>query len=124
MMTHINYDRQPERLRRAATLIVCLLAGLSSITQASLAAELAPLIPLEDFFRNPQQTSFQISPNGNYLAYLVPWQNRFNVFVRSINSNQKPIRVTDARERDIAGYSWAGNGRLGLYPRRGWRRKL
>ena len=112
MMTYISYDRQLKRWRRMATLIACLLAGLSSITQASLAAEPAPLIPLEDFFRNPQQTNFQISPNGSYLAYLAPWQNRLNVFVRSIGSKEKPIQATNARERDIAGYSWAGNDRL------------
>ena len=26
-----------------------------------------PLIPMEDFMRNPEKSSFQISPNGNTL---------------------------------------------------------
>jgi len=41
-----------------------------------------PLIPMEDFFRNPEKRSFQISPDGEYL------------------------------ERDIAGYFWKGNDRI------------
>ena len=36
------------------------------------ANELPPLIPLEDFFRNPEKTSFQLSPGGEYVAYLAP----------------------------------------------------
>ena len=26
-----------------------------------------PLIPMEDFFRNPEKSSFSISPNGNHM---------------------------------------------------------
>ena len=28
-----------------------------------------PLIPMEDFFRNPEKSSFSISPNGNLVLY-------------------------------------------------------
>jgi hypothetical protein len=35
----------------------------------------APQIPLEDFFRNPEKTAFQLSPNGEYFSYLAPWES-------------------------------------------------
>ena len=41
----------------------------------------APLIPMENFFRNPEKSSFQISPNGSYIAFMKPWKTRMNVFV-------------------------------------------
>ena len=49
----------------------------------------APLIPMEDFFRNPEKSSFSISPNGNYIAYMKPWKTRMNVFVMEIITKNK-----------------------------------
>jgi hypothetical protein len=30
---------------------------------------------MEDFFRNPEKTAFKISPDGQYLAFLMPWRH-------------------------------------------------
>jgi len=70
-----------------------------------------PLIPMKDFFRNPVKASYQLSPNGEYLAYMQPWKNRMNVYVQKIGT-EDTVRVTSATERDIAGYFWANNSRL------------
>lgn len=40
------------------------------------------LIPLKDFFRNPEKTEFKISPNAEYLSFLMPWQHRLNIYVQ------------------------------------------
>lgn len=71
----------------------------------------APLIPMKDFFRNPVKTSFKLSPNGEYMAFMQPWENRMNVHVQKIGE-EEAVRVTSATERDIAGYFWASNDRL------------
>lgn len=71
----------------------------------------APLIPMKDFFRNPEKSSFTISPNGEYFAFMMPWQNRMNVHVQKIGSD-KITRITSATERDLAGYFWANNNRI------------
>jgi len=72
---------------------------------------MAPIIPLKDFFRNPTKTAYALSPNGEYLAYLQPWETRLNVFVERIGSG-KAVRVTSAKERDISGYAWKGDNRI------------
>ena len=69
-------------------------------------------IPLEDFFKNPEKTAFEISPDGQKVAFMQPWENRLNVHVKNIGSNEV-IRLTSATERDIAGYLWLGNSRIG-----------
>ena len=69
-------------------------------------------IPLEDFFKNPEKTAFQISPNGKMVAFMQPWENRLNVHVKNIGSDEV-IRLTSATERDIAGYLWLGDSRIG-----------
>ncbi len=70
-----------------------------------------PLIPMKDFFRNPTKTAFKLSPNGEYLAFLQPWKNRLNVHVQKIGED-KITRITDAVNRDIAGFAWANNERV------------
>ena len=64
-------------------------------------------IPLRDFFRNPEQTAFRISPDGRYLSWLAPYERRLNVFVRPIGGGTT-TRVTSETARDIGGYFWKG----------------
>ena len=66
---------------------------------------------VEDFFRNPDKTAFQLSPNGEYLAYMGPYERRRNIFVQKLGEAQS-IRLTTETERDIAGYFWASDQRL------------
>lgn len=72
---------------------------------------LPPLIPMRDFFRNPEKVSFQLSPNGQHLAFMEPWRHRMNVHVQKIGA-EKVTRITIATKRDIAGYFWANNNRI------------
>ncbi len=71
------------------------------------------LIPTKDFFRNPEQSSYQLSPGGDYIAYLAPYKSRMNIFVKKLSAAQSPAkRITALEDRDIAGYFWANNGRI------------
>ena len=72
----------------------------------------APLIPMEDFMRNPEKSSFQISPNGNYVAFMKPWKTRMNVFVMDMNTN-KENRLTSSEARGIYGFTWLTDNRIG-----------
>ncbi len=68
-------------------------------------------IPLKDFFKNPEKNGYQISPDGNYFSYLTSWENRMNVFVQKVGSDEV-VRVTSATERDISSYFWKGNNKI------------
>lgn len=74
-------------------------------------AQQAPLIPFQDFFKNPEKVAFRISPNGEYLAFMQPWESRMNIFVQKIGED-KITQVTFAKERSIQGYFWKNNSRL------------
>jgi dipeptidyl aminopeptidase/acylaminoacyl peptidase len=77
-------------------------------TQKSIRNSSAPLIPVEDFFRNSEIQSFTISPDGKHLAFLKPYESRMNIHVRSVDGTEE-IRITSALERDIQGYFWKNN---------------
>ena len=74
-------------------------------------AAMPPLLPMEDFFRNPDTAAFSISPDGTRLAFARPWEHRMNVYVREISTGVEK-RITSATERDIAGFFWKGNDRI------------
>ncbi|OWY38484.1 S9 family peptidase [Xenophilus sp. AP218F] len=67
-------------------------------------------IPLRDFFRNPQQSNFTVSPDGKSVAFLSPWESRRNIVVR--RPGKPDQRVTAIKDRDLSGYFWKGNDRL------------
>lgn len=71
----------------------------------------AKLIPMEDFFRNPEKTAYQISPDGKYYSYLAPYETRMNIFVQEIGK-ENVIQLTSDTARDIMGYFWANNERI------------
>src|SRR5688500_11054288 len=90
-----------------------LLISLSASAQKKVQTnqKVAPLIPMKDFFRNPEKVAYSLSHTGEYLAFLHPWEKRLNVFVEKIGSGQA-TRVTSAKERDISGYAWKGDSRI------------
>ena len=72
----------------------------------------APLIPMEDFMRNPEKSSFQISPDGTHIAYMKPWKTRMNVFVLNMNTNEE-TRLTSSELRGVYGFIWLTDSRVG-----------
>ena len=77
------------------------------------------MLSLEDYFRNPKETSFSISPNGQHIAYMAPYRDRLNIFVRDIMTDVnggiklgEPRQITFECERSIGGYIWKGDERI------------
>ncbi len=66
---------------------------------------------VEDFFKNPEKTRYQLSPDGNYFSYMGPYERRQNIFVQKIGED-KATRITSETDRDIAGYFWANDNRI------------
>lgn len=98
-----------------STLFGSLLPAFLSLVMAACAAAApqgeVPLVPMEDFFRNPEMTYFQLSPDGEYISFLAPWENRLNVHVQKTGSDDA-TRVTSVSDRDIIWYFWCGDDRI------------
>jgi len=90
--------------------LLAIVAVLFSIHLQTYAAMQEP-IPLEDFFKNPERSAFQISPDGKYISFMAPYESRMNIFVQKTGSD-KATRLTSETDRDISGYYWANNNRL------------
>lgn len=66
---------------------------------------------VEDFFRNPEKSNYQLSPDGLHFSFMAPYERRKNIFVQKIGSDEA-IRLTASIDRDISGYGWASANRL------------
>ncbi len=71
----------------------------------------AKQLPLEDFFKNPEKSSYQISPNGNYYSYMAPYEKRMNIFIQKIGDTNA-TQITFEVERDISGYFWPNDEQI------------
>lgn len=88
-----------------------MLISVVAFTSCTNSEEKATLVALEDFFKNPEKTSFKLSPNGEYFSYLAPYESRLNVFIQKIGE-EEAIRITSETDRDLSGYLWANNSRI------------
>ena len=66
---------------------------------------------IRDFFKNPQKSRFQVSPAGDQISYLAPWNNRMNIHVQKLGSNDA-VRISSLTDRDISGYFWKNNNTI------------
>jgi len=83
----------------------------SSFSSSVQSKTTATQIPLEDFFKNPDKSGFQISPDGKNYSFTAPYEKRMNIFVQEIG-NENIRQLTFEKQRDVSGYFWANNNRI------------
>ncbi|MBP6214911.1 MAG: S9 family peptidase [Chitinophagaceae bacterium] len=94
-----------QRLLAVAALAILVFAACKSKTVKE---EKPPVIPVENFFKNPENFGWRISPDGEYISYLSPYKGHTNVYVRKI-ADSVAIPVTTDSVRNIYDYQWKGN---------------
>ncbi len=73
-----------------------------------------PLIDLAQFFDNPEIAGAQISPDGEWLSYLRPYEGKLNIYVKRFDSDQERLMTTDT-VRPVTGYFWTVDSEKLLY---------
>ena len=75
-----------------------------------------PLLDRELFFGNPEIAAAQLSPDGKYIAFLKPWKETRNVWVKKISEPYTAARlVTADTKRPIPGFFWSRDSRYILF---------
>jgi len=85
--------------------------ALAALTLSPALAAPAPELPVEHFFRNPAIAQLRFSPNGRYIAALVPHERRLNLVVMDIEKKSKNL-ITAFKDFSISNYRWANDDRL------------
>jgi dipeptidyl aminopeptidase/acylaminoacyl peptidase len=76
-----------------------------------LAAETAPAVAVESFFKHAAYSSFRLSPSGRYVAGIVPVNDRKGLVVIDLDT-RKPEEPTTVRSSDIGWFEWVSDERL------------
>jgi len=58
-------------------------------------ADPPPILGVETLFRNPEKTDFTLSPDGESVAFLAPWQDRMNLWVQRVGEDTARARGVD-----------------------------
>ncbi len=73
--------------------------------------ERATLLPLEDFFKDPEKAAYRISPNGQMILFRAPHLGRMNVFVQKLGDTTA-TPITNETERSIYNAFWESDDRI------------
>src|ERR1043166_9616338 len=80
------------------------------------ASGLPPIIDRELIFGNPEIAAAQLSPNGKYIAFLKPWKDTRNLYVKGVDEPFSAARLlTTETKRPVAGYFWTWDSKYILY---------
>jgi len=71
----------------------------------------APLIPTSVFFMNPDDANFIVSPDGQHLAFLRPWEYRLNIHLQRVG-DAEVRRLTSSTNQDISRFAWTDDTSL------------
>lgn len=88
-----------------------MMLGLIAAAASALAADPAPRVPVEPFFRHADYGSFKISPSGKYVAGIVPVNGRGGLVAIDLDT-RKPGHATTVNVSDIGWFEWVNDDRL------------
>jgi dipeptidyl aminopeptidase/acylaminoacyl peptidase len=95
-------------------LLCLLLAGVGMSLPAW--AGLPPLIDRQLIFGNPDLAGAQLSPDGKYMAFLKPYRDTLNIWVKRTDEPFTQARpLTDSTTRPLRNFFWTRDGRFILY---------
>ena len=85
----------------------CVLILTSMAIAQNKPVEQPPLIDRDIIFGDPEIAGAQLSPDGRYMAFLRPWKDTRNIYVKSVNEPFSAARLlTTETKRPVAGYLW------------------
>ncbi len=91
------------------------LLAVALCASAILAAQ-PPVLDRELFFGDPEIAAAQISPDGKYIAFLKPWNNTRNIWVKRTGEPFTAARlVTADTKRPIPNFFWSRDSRFILF---------
>ena len=92
------------------------LAGVAAAQTPATMTKMPPLIDREHFFGDPEIAGAQISPDGQFIAFLRPFKGTRNIWVkRTGDPFEKARAVTAETKRPIPGFFWSRDGKFILY---------
>ncbi len=92
------------------------LAAKSPATALQAPGQAPPLLDRELFFSNPELSGAQLSPDGQYIAFIKPFKAVRNIWVKKTGQPYSAARVVTADpKRPLAGFFWTRDSKRILF---------
>jgi len=95
--------------------VFTVLAALALGLAPAVRADLPPIVDRQLFFGDPQISGAQISPDGQYIAFIKPYKDERNVWVKKREEAFDAAHPVTADNRPVAGYFWSQDSKYILY---------
>jgi dipeptidyl aminopeptidase/acylaminoacyl peptidase len=104
------------RMNLSFGLVCILLLAFITTANGDKAGVPPPLIDRDVIFGNPEIAAAELSPDGKYIAFLKPWKDTRNVYVKAVGESFGAARLlTTETKRPVAGYLWTRDGKYILF---------
>jgi dipeptidyl aminopeptidase/acylaminoacyl peptidase len=104
------------RLFTASLFAIAAVTCLAARADTAAPTGLPPIIDRQLLFGDPEITGAEVSPDGRYLAFLKPWKETRNVWVKKVDEPFSAARLlTTETKRPIPGFLWTRDGKYVLY---------
>lgn len=70
------------------------------------------LIPITDFFKTAEKSTFRISPDGKYISYLKPYKDKQNLFIQSLADGKERMATSFLDYPVGRDYFWTYNNKI------------
>ncbi|MBK8726729.1 MAG: prolyl oligopeptidase family serine peptidase [Holophagaceae bacterium] len=106
----------PTRLSMALPLAALLLAAPPAFAAPPAKTQAPPVLDRELFFGNPELAGAQLSPDGKYIAFLKPWKETRNIWVKKVGEPYSAAHlVTADPKRPVPNFFWSRDGKRILF---------
>ncbi|NBB91989.1 MAG: alpha/beta fold hydrolase [Gammaproteobacteria bacterium] len=104
-------------LLAGAAAALCSAAALAADKPAPLPYmdELPPLLDRQLFFDDPEISGAQISPDGEFVTFMRPYEGVRNIWIKGIDEAFENARPLTDDDRPVPGYFWSRDGEYVLY---------
>ena len=86
------------------------------MSQTAKSSSLPPLVDRELFFGNPEIAAVHLSPDGQYMAFLRPWNGTLNVWAKKTSEPFTSAHLlTTEKKRPIGGFFFSRDSKQILY---------
>ena len=103
---------------RVALVVLATLASttIQMSAQSPAAATVPPVIDRELFFGNPEISGAQLSPDGLHIAFIKPFKDTRNIWVKKLAEPYSAARlVTNDTKRPVGQYFWSRDSKYLLF---------
>ena len=103
-------------MKKAIFGLLCILFAAPFAAAQAKTSGLPPIVDRDLIFGDPDIAGAQISPDGRYLAFLKPWHETRNIYVKAVDEPFSAARLlTTETKRPVAGYLWARDSKYIVY---------